>query len=117
VLLTLLSLFSLKSLPKLEVQFTFGDKLVHAVFYFILTILHYLYQKLENKKYTDRTALYIVVSFSFIYGMVIEGLQYMLPYKRSADWLDVVANTVGILLAIWVIPHVVRKIKALKKIN
>ena len=101
----------------MEVQLSFGDKLVHAFFYFVLTILGYLYLNNDHKKFTGKLALKISALFSFIYGMIIEALQHILPYKRSADWLDVVANGIGTLIAFIAILYLFDKNKALKKIN
>ncbi|XLS29813.1 VanZ family protein [Flavobacteriaceae bacterium M23B6Z8] len=104
-------------MPKLDLQFSFGDKLVHLIFYLVLTILLYLYLRKEHQKYQKRKVLTIASVFSLIYGMIIEVLQGILPYKRSADWLDVVANSVGIVFAILIIVMVIDKSKALKRVN
>ena len=42
-----------------------------------------------------------------LFGALIEGLQYVLPIHRSADWLDLAADTIGAVLGIlvvWLIP-------------
>ncbi len=117
MLITLLSLFSLSELPKVEVQLSFGDKIVHAVFYAFLTIFCYLFMLVEWQKYKKRRTLLVSSVLSFIYGMIIEGLQYVLPYKRSADWFDVLANSLGVFLAILVIRCIIDRNKALKTIN
>lgn len=101
----------------MEVQLSFGDKLVHAFFYFVLTITSYLYLSKDYKKFKNSVALRISAIGSFIYGMIIEGLQHILPYKRSADWLDVLANGIGTLIAFIAILYILDKNKAQKEMN
>ena len=36
-----------------------------------------------------------VLIAGFLFGVFIEGLQYVLPINRSADWADVLADAVG----------------------
>lgn len=104
-------------MPKLDLQFSSGDKLVHLFFYFTLTVFTYLYLRLERQKYNRRKALIVASLFSLIYGMIIEVLQGILPFKRSADWLDIVANSTGIVLAILIIVMIIDKSNALKRVN
>jgi len=41
--------------------------------------------------------------FSFLYGIIIEVLQLLMQFGRSAEMSDVVANAIGILAAVLLI--------------
>ena len=56
-----------------------------------------------DKKINLKRAISKVSLFSFAYGIIIELLQYVLPYERSFDLRDIIANLVGILIAIFLI--------------
>jgi VanZ family protein len=72
------------SLPR-----TGWDKLDHVCAFALLSLL-------GLRAYASRAG---AVALGLIaYGVLTEGIQGVLPY-READWRDLVANTVGILLA------------------
>lgn len=79
-----------------EPDFKISDKIAHGFFYFVNTILCFLYFYKPDLK----GILLKVAIFSFVYGIVIEVLQLVLPFGRSAEFTDVLANGIGILLAI-----------------
>lgn len=93
-----LSLFSFKidADPKL----TNEDKLVHLFFYFVLTILLFRYFKKETRiDLVNKNGLILSIIFAFTYGTVIEFFQWAFTTTRSAEWNDVLANSLGILTA------------------
>ncbi|WP_168731238.1 VanZ family protein [Robertkochia marina] len=96
------SLISANYLPDVEVDVTYLDKLVHAAFYMVATFLLYLHFRNSQQ---PRILLKIAM-FCFGYGMIIEVLQYALPYNRGFEWADMMANGFGILLAIMLIKFV-----------
>ncbi|WP_342156605.1 VanZ family protein [Joostella sp. CR20] len=96
---TIGSLVSVSVVNEVETNIRVSDKLVHGIFYFGNTILWYCYLRKANFK----NVLPKVSLFSFVYGIVIEVLQYILPYDRSFDLKDILANSVGILIAIFLI--------------
>ena len=73
------------------------DKAEHAVVFFVLTLLVWL-------AYPQR-ALALLSVWLFAYGVGIECVQYFIP-SRSFSLLDVLADTVGILPAWWVLRQV-----------
>lgn len=83
------------NMPDLEKN---SDKLGHMVFHIGLTSLWYLYfkYKFENAK----KALIRAFLFSFIFGILIEIAQGLFTTSRTADVLDVAANTTGALLVV-----------------
>jgi VanZ family protein len=82
-------------MPKFEKN---TDKLGHMVFHFGITTLWYLYFK--YKLVSAKKALIQAFLFSFVYGILIEITQGLFTTTRSADILDVAANTTGALLVV-----------------
>lgn len=76
-----------------------SDKLVHASAYFLFCIIWFLYLYLSKQSRTFKRALSIAIIWSLLYGMVIELLQLELTTYRTGDFLDMLANSTGILLA------------------
>ena len=67
------------------------DKLAHAVCYAILFLL-FAY---ALRKYL----LYIMVA-CIVYGILIELYQGYLLTSRTADWVDALANAIGVVIAL-----------------
>lgn len=93
-LLTFLSLINIVKINSLGSSF--DDKIHHFIAYFGLTVLLYLYIEKTTLKYK---MLYIIL-IPILYGIIIEVLQGMLANLRKADFYDVIANTIGVFLAI-----------------
>jgi VanZ family protein len=88
-----LTLMPGKNLP--HVPLWSFDKLAHA-FVFALLMLLALRAKFKQQKSGNPYAAYLFLSCVF-YGMLIELIQNYIP-GRSADFNDVIANTVGVLM-------------------
>ncbi|MBQ0147695.1 MAG: VanZ family protein [Flavobacteriaceae bacterium] len=71
-------------------KFDNSDKVVHACMFFGLAFLIQFTFKLSVKKY---------ILIPFLISFMIEILQGIMPYGRTFDWYDLLANTFGILLA------------------
>jgi len=71
------------------------DKFVHIVLFAILTILLKLSFK-QNFKYKQK----FWVFFLFVYATAIEILQYLMRLGRSFSIFDIVADLVGVYIAI-----------------
>ncbi|MCX2681800.1 VanZ family protein [Galbibacter sp. EGI 63066] len=97
--ITFASLASTVFVEDVDTGFEVSDKFVHAIFYFVNTLLLYLHFKNTTVKYP----LLKVSLFSLVYGIIIEVLQYIMPYNRAFEITDIAANTVGILTAIFLI--------------
>jgi VanZ family protein len=73
------------------------DKIIHFIFYFTLTalLINYFKNKIKN---------YIIYCFfaAVIFGIIIEILQDIVPTKRSFDYFDILANSLGSLTIIMV---------------
>jgi VanZ family protein len=75
------------------------DKLVHAFFHFVFTILWFLFFKKQVKKKNHLKLLVVAVCFSLLFGIGIEILQDKLTTTRSGDFFDVLANVTGAISA------------------
>jgi VanZ family protein len=94
-----LSLFSFKidADPKLANE----DKIAHLFFYFVLTILLIQFFKKEiSIDLIHKNGLTLGIILAFTYGTIIEFLQWAFTTTRSAEWNDVLANSLGILIAV-----------------
>jgi len=94
---------SLMRVPKVDVQIVHIDKWYHSLAYFVLTLSWLLtfYKKPEKK--------YVIIMLCIILGIIIEGLQHALTMYRTADYLDIIANTIGVLLALVTFNLIFRK--------
>ena len=73
-----------------------SDKVIHALFYLILTLLWYV--SLKNRKI--RHLMPGIFLFSVIYGIIIEVLQDITPFNREFEVNDIWANILGSLTGI-----------------
>ena len=82
-----------------------SDKIYHLIAYFLL-MLSWLYAFFKREKFEENVK-YIILG-CFIFGIIIEILQGVTTSYRTASYLDIVANTIVVLLAV-VIFHVFEK--------
>ena len=76
----------------------YKDKYVHFSFYFVMVVLWVLSL---NPVYPKKRRLRLMVfSFAVVYGIFIEICQGLFTNGRSADILDVLANSAGAALAV-----------------
>jgi VanZ family protein len=79
-------------------NFEISDKLIHGVFYFILT-LSFLYPIYKSELNSNWNILFIS-AIVFLYGIVMEIIQYFFIADRTGEFYDVLANTGGIVMAV-----------------
>ncbi|WP_168796667.1 VanZ family protein [Cognatitamlana onchidii] len=96
IALSTVSLIRLNNLP--DVGISFADKIFHLLAYALLTILWYG-MFLLTFKIKKRRAMLIAVLFAVIFGIVIEVIQETMTVSRGLDIYDMVANTLGAVLA------------------
>ncbi len=97
-----LTFFSLyKITPKVEMgDLTIGDKILHASSYFVLFSIWKLSFFLKAENNVSYKSIIIKIAVACIaFGMLIEVLQGTLTSYRQPDWLDVIANSTGVLIA------------------
>lgn len=74
------------------------DKLLHfSVFALLSLILKIGFKRQCNYQFLKLHANTFAVVFSFTYSLFLEYLQINFFEDRSADWIDVLANTIGAL--------------------
>ncbi|MVM31030.1 VanZ family protein [Spirosoma sp. HMF4905] len=74
----------------------FNDKILHAVIFAPFAILWIL---------AGFRLDYVLIA-GILFGGLIEGLQYILPINRTADWIDLAADGLGTLIGVglaWVV--------------
>lgn len=75
------------------------DKLVHAFFHFVLTLLCFLFLKSRATDTDSFKPLIVSFLFSVFFGIGIEIAQELLTSTRHAEVFDVLANVSGATLA------------------
>jgi VanZ family protein len=92
---TVLSLASLGSIGS-TIKVPYKDKLVHFTFYLMFVLLWSLF--FRQSKYN-----YKILFAAISYGIVMELCQHLFTTKRTADVLDVLANTTGAVVGLLII--------------
>lgn len=92
-------------MPKSDIGFfPNSDKIYHLFAYFSLAISWlFSFLKKQNSKF-------IIALGCIIYGIIIEVLQNTLTTYRTGDYLDVLANTLGVVLGLVVFNLIFKKI-------
>ena len=78
-----------------QVTFNLSDKLIHSLYFTGLTFFWIKSNEEPRNQRLIKTALLV-----FVFGLVLEILQGILPIQRNMDILDLLANSTGIFLAI-----------------
>ncbi len=103
VFVTYLCLTDATNIPKVSwLHIQNKDKIVHFTFYFVFTFLWVNALK-QYDKFTPKKARIYIFIVAFIFGIIIEICQGILGKGRSADVIDVLANTSGSALSILVL--------------
>lgn len=92
----MIGVLSLSAVPKLNLELGIksGDKYLHFIAYFGLSIIWYF--ALRNK--IPKKLFNIIVPLGLIfYGIILELLQGGLTSYRTGDIYDALANTVGVI--------------------
>jgi VanZ family protein len=94
---------SLIKMPKSEIKINNVDKIYHGFAYFTLAFSWLLvFYKNQKKKY-------LIVISCIIFGIIIEVIQSKLTNYRTGDYLDVLANLLGVLLALLIFNLISKK--------
>jgi VanZ family protein len=98
---------SLIKMPKYNAAISHLDKWQHCFAYLVLTFFWlYAFYKKERR--------YLIIFGCILFGILIEVLQYAITNYRTGDYLDVIANSVGVLFGSFVFNQVFKK-KQVKK--
>ena len=87
----ILAILSLMNLRKLPISFTFLDKIEHTLAYLIVSFLWLLALRKKGIKFT--VSICVV-----LYGVLLEMLQLILTDYRLFEFMDIIANTIGVML-------------------
>ena len=81
----------------------FADKIVHIVMYFAFTVAFLIdgFCRIGRVYLSSRT-IWQTATIAIALGVAMEAVQWALPY-RTASIYDIVANTIGTALGIFVI--------------
>lgn len=94
------SITSGENLNKISLlHFPYMDKVIHMLLYFILSIT-ILASFIRSGKRSKTDHMIITFVWVISYGMLMEVLQFYLTKTRSAEILDILANTTGCIFAI-----------------
>ena len=96
-LVLILSVINIGVLPKTDMPS--ADKIVHAIMYFGITGMLMLNQTSYFRNQITKVQLYFAFLFSVGFGILMEIIQYFLPW-RSGSIYDLIANTFGTIIAI-----------------
>ena len=93
---------SLMKMPKYNVAISHLDKWQHCFAYLVLTFFWlYAFYKKGRK--------YIIIFSCILFGILIEVFQYVITNYRTGDYLDVIANSGGVLFSSLIFNQVFKK--------
>jgi VanZ family protein len=100
--LMLVGIFILSSIPSdkfPDLSFTFEDKLIHIILFFVLFFC-FVWSLKHLKRFTILSRYFILASLTLtiLYGLLDEFHQYFVP-NRTSDLYDWFADSAGALLA------------------
>lgn len=82
-------------------EFSPTDKMMHASAYFVLGLVWMFYFLVKNTQDFNLNKVFFYISVVVIaFGMLIEVLQGTLTEYRTPDWADILANSIGVLIAL-----------------
>lgn len=96
IVIIVLSLASFSSVGVNIIKVKNSDKLAHVLAYFFLS-LSWLFA--TRKRYATFRQKLILVACLILFGIILEALQDGLTTYREADFNDVLANAVGVIIA------------------
>ncbi|WP_353148924.1 VanZ family protein [Flavobacterium sp.] len=98
LLIIYLCLNDVSNLPTISIKNI--DKIIHFVFYFVLVFLW-----IKGMKRTSMYRFLIVVVLAIFLGIGIEFLQKYCTPKRTFDWYDIVANSLGAISSFFLVKN------------
>ena len=107
VLITLLIAYlSLMKVPRVQLELTHLDKLEHTLAYFVLGLSWFF--SLKRKTILNKLIVFLICVF---YGILLEVLQENITTYRTGDYLDGIANSLGVCFALLIINLISKKNK------
>jgi VanZ family protein len=107
VLITLLIAYlSLMKVPRVQLELTHLDKLEHTLAYFVLGLSWFF--SLKRKTILNKLIVFLICVF---YGILLEVLQENITTYRTGDYLDGIANSLGVCFALLIFNLISKKNK------
>jgi len=106
----IIGVLSLMKMPKSNIGISNIDKIYHMIAYFTLGLFWLLSFPLAVKKSKVK---YFIAFACVIYGIVIELLQVSFTTYRTASLLDILANALGVFVALLLFNSIYKKIDAI----
>ena len=101
------SFMSASKVPSVAIS----DKGIHFIFYAIFAILFYIPLRVNTKRsFSLVTTIKLVIIIGFVLGSVIELVQQNLIVGRSGEYLDLLANSIGLLIGVIISEVLYRKV-------
>ncbi len=101
-LLLVLSIVLLSLLPMPDIKLTkdvpLADKWTHMVMYGVLTLVVWFDYKRTHRQYKAWRLLLFAFLAPIAMGGILELMQAYLTTCRSGEWLDFVANSIGVCI-------------------
>ena len=104
ILLAFLSIIPVPDLGFQKIKFFANDKLIHFIMYSFLIIGW----GIRMKNYND--IKYKIMCFAIFFGLFLEILQHLLPFGRYFDWVDFIANSIGVLFGTFILYYLKKKL-------
>ena len=101
---------SLIKAPEPPIQISYQDKIYHIIAYFTLALTWMLSYPVSRQK---KMIKYVIAFGCVFYGIIIEVLQTTLTTYRTASLLDILANSVGVFIALLIFNSIYKKIDAI----
>lgn len=105
-----IGVLSLIKAPESPIKISYQDKIYHAMAYFTLAITWLFSFPISKRK---NTVKYTIALGCVFYGIIIEVLQTTLTTYRTASFFDVVANTIGVFMALLIFNSIYKKINTI----
>ncbi len=102
-----LAILSLSVVPKLNLGLGIkaGDKYLHFIAYFGLSLMWYF--ALKDRINQKIFKIFVPLGLIF-YGIILEGLQSGLTTYRTGDVYDAIANTAGVIVALILFKKIIK---------
>ena len=102
-----LAILSLSAVPKLNLGLGIkaGDKYLHFIAYFGLSLMWYF--ALKDRINQKIFKIFVPLGLIF-YGIILEGLQSGLTTYRTGDIYDAIANTAGVIAALILFKKIIK---------
>ena len=81
-------------------SFEVNDKLIHGFFYLLLAGSFYFGLIRQKKPISNSVKIILSFSIPLLLGVIIEIIQWKLIETRQGEFKDIIANSLGIFIAI-----------------